>query len=180
MSSEKEEIEETDIEKKEVIIKKKGLSNIILVVFILLAIFIAGIFIYNTQLKHKASISVPQTVVHNYTPLIDNWNRQVQYITDEKKFLLNRDTNENMIDQLNEFMKTFYIPNISNSVAYNTYLEENKIGELISFNTSMDRDKVKEILKKATRENAISDIVKKILMMNDIKLWLKNNKISEE
>ena len=111
--------------------------------------------------------------------MIDNWNRQVQNITNDKKFLLNRDSNEEMIEQLNEFMKTFYIADISDSVQYNTYLEENKIGKLISFDTSMDRDKIKKGLKKETHENAISDIVKKVLFMNDIELWLNNKKTSE-
>ena len=180
MPSKKEEIEEKDVTKKEEVIEKKGLGKTILVVFVLLAILITGFFIYNNQIKYKDNNSVPQKVVHNYTSLIDNWNRQVQNMTDKKKFLLNRDTNENMIEQLNEFMKTFYIPDISDSVVYNTYLEENEIGERISFDTSMDRDKVKETLKKATKESAMSDIVKKVLMMNDIELWLKNNKTSKE
>ena len=164
--------------KKENIIKEKeknSLSKKNLVIFAVLAILIMGIFIYYNQVIHKVNNNVPQRVVHNYTPLIDNWNRQVQNMTEKKEFLLNRDSNENMITQLNEFMKTFYIPDISDQALYNTYLEENKIGKLISFDTSMDKDKIKETLKKASRESAMSDIVKKVLMMNSLEIWSKRN-----
>ncbi len=151
----------------------------LLLSFILLLVLVGSAFIYTKQVSKESAIQKPIHIVHDYTPLIDNWNRQVQNITNDKKFLLNRDSNEEMIEQLNEFMKTFYIADISDSVQYNTYLEENKIDKLISFDTSMDADKIKQRLKNATHKNAISDIVKKVLFMNDIELWLNNKKTSE-
>ena len=151
--------------------KKKGSKVLPYFMLLFLLVLVGGFFIYINQTSKESAIQKPIHIVHDYTPLIDNWNRQVQNITNDKKFLLNRDSNEEMIDQLNEFMKTFYIPDISDSVQYNTYLEENKIGKLISFNTSMDREKIKKGLKKATHENAISDIVKKVLMMNSLIIW---------
>jgi hypothetical protein len=81
-----------------------------------------------------------------------------------------------MMEQLEEWMKNFYIPEITDSSEYNKFLEENKFGKPTYFDTTMSKDKVRELLKKATKEKVMSKIVKKVLMMNDMELWEKLKK----
>ena len=107
----------------------------------------------------------------DYTQIIDNWNNQVQHNTSKKDFLLSRDSNDEMMEQLEKWMKNFYIPEITDSSEYNQFLEKNKFGKPTYFDSSMSKDKVRELLKKATKEKVMSKIVKKVLMMNDMGLW---------
>jgi hypothetical protein len=112
----------------------------------------------------------------DYTQIIDNWNKQVQNNTAKRDFLLTRESNDEMMVQLENWMKNFYIPKTTYSLEYNQFLEKNKFGKPIYFDSSMSKDKVRELLKKATKEKVMSKIVKKVLMMNDIELWEKLRK----
>lgn len=164
------------IEKVKPNIEQPKKSSLKRTIFILVTLAIFGgisFFIYTSQIKaNKSSVNFDPIEI-NYTSLIDDWNKQVQIKTSKKKFLLNRDSNDKMMEQLEEWMKNFYIPETTNSSEYNQFLEKNKIGKPIYFDSSMSKDKVLELLKKATKEKVMSKIVKKVLMMNNMKLWKK-------
>jgi hypothetical protein len=89
---------------------------------------------------------------------------------------LSRESSDEMMEQLEEWMKNFYIPKITDSSEYNKFLEKNKFGKPTYFDTTMSKDEIRKLLKKATKEKVMSKIVKKVLMMNDIELWKKLKK----
>jgi len=151
---------------------KKSKKSIWLMTFIIVLGLAGGAIIYLNQTNQLVETSTIK--VQDYSSLLDSWNEQVQNNTDEKKFLLSRDSNEKVIHQLNEWMKNFYVLEATDSVEYNQFLESNKLEKLVTFNTAMSEDEIREKLKTLSKEKTISSIVKKVLMMNDIEFWKKN------
>ncbi len=134
-----------------------------------------GVVVYYQVIADKTTTPVIAQEIQNYDYLIDNWNQKVQDITDKRKFLLKRDSNQELIEQLNQLMNAFYMPKITDSPIYNTFLGNNKVEKRAEFSSSMSRDEIKKELTRITKENSMFDIVKKVLMMNDIDIW-KHNK----
>ena len=130
---------------------------------------------YYQAVVDKTTTPVVIQEIQNYDYLIDNWNQKVQDITDKRKFLLKRDSNQELIGQLNQLMNAFYMPKITDSPIYNTYLDNNKVDKRAEFSSNMSRDEIKKELTKITKENSMFDIVKKVLMVNDVNIW-KHNK----
>ena len=151
---------------------KKTKKSIWLMTFIIVLGLLGGAMYLNQE---NPIVSNPSIIkVQDYSSLLDSWNEQVQNNTNKKKFLLSRDSNEKIINQLNEWMKNFYVLEATDSVEYNQFLESNKLEKLVEFNTEMSEDEIREKLKTLSKEKTISSIVKKVLMMNDIKFWEKN------
>jgi len=121
-------------------------------------------------------------IIHDYAPLINNWNQQVQYLTNKKTFLLIRNDNKELIKQLNIFVKPFFNSIETKSDNYRVFLFENHYNKNILFDMDMDRSELKKNLKKITNKTEMSEMVKKILMMNDIDIYfhIKNSKNIEE
>jgi len=157
--------------------EKNYIKKTILTLTTLAVVAGVGFFVYSSKIKSNEPLEQFEPIDIDYTKIINNWNKQVQNNTSKKEFLLNRESNDEMIKQLNNWMKIFYIPEVTRSWKYNEFMEKNKFGKLIEFNTSMNTDKIRELLKKATKEKIMSKIVKKVLMMNDMELWkqLKSN-----
>lgn len=170
--------EENNIEEKETKVeaKKSSIKKVIVTIAILATLGGTGFFVYTTQVKSNEELTRVEPIKKNYTSFIDSWNKQVQNNTSEKEFLLSREANDEVIKQLEEWMKNFYIPNVTNFPKYNNFLEENKFGKPSYFDVSMSKNKIRELLKKATKEKVMSQIVKKVLMMNDMELWEKLEK----
>ena len=157
-------------------IKNNYLKKTILTIATLSIVGGVGFFVYTSQIKFdKPSERFEQKEI-DYTQIINNWNKQVQNNTSKRDFLLSRESNDEMVEQLENWMENFYMPEVTDSSEYNKFLEKNKFGKLIYFNSSMSKDKVRELLKKATKEKVMSKIVKKVLMMNDVELWEKLRK----
>ncbi|SFV68341.1 hypothetical protein MNB_SV-14-1262 [hydrothermal vent metagenome] len=156
--------------------KNSFAKKTILTLVTLVGIGGAGFFAYNLQIKSNAPLEQLEPKEIDYTKFIDDWNKQVQHNTVKKEFLLNRNSNDKMIEQLENWMKNFYIPKVTESLEYNQFLEKNKFGKPTYFNTSMSRDEIREFLKKTTKEKVMSKIVKKVLMMNDMEIWKKLGK----
>ncbi len=157
--------------------KQSSIQKNILTLATLAVVGGAGFFMYNSQIKFdKPSEQFEQKIVIDYTQIIDSWNKQVQKNTSKREFLLSRESNDKMVEQLENWMKNFYIPEITDSSEYNQFLEKNKFGQATYFDTTMSRDEIRELLKKATKEKVMSKIVKKVLMMNDMELWKKLGK----
>jgi len=179
-----EKIEINENEKENILLKsdkgqetKKPKKSIWLMTLVILIglLGLAGGAIYLNQ-TNQAVEETSTIKVQDYSSLLDSWNEQVQNNTDEKKFLLSRDSNEKVIHQLNEWMKNFYVLEATDSVEYNQFLESNKLEKLVTFNTAMSEDEIREKLKTLSKEKTISSIVRKVLMMNDIEFWEKNKK----
>jgi len=146
-------------------------------IWLMTSIIVLGLLGGAIYLNQTNQVIETSTIkVQDYSSLLDSWNEQVQNNTDEKKFLLSRDSNEKVIHQLNEWMKNFYVLEATDSVEYNQFLESNKLEKLVTFNTAMSEDEIREKLKTLSKEKTISTIVKKVLMMNDIEFWKKNKK----
>jgi hypothetical protein len=156
--------------------KKSPVKKIILSLLTLAVVGGVGFFVYNSKIKLNEPSERYEPIAIDYTQIIDSWNKQVQNKTSKKEFLLSRESSDEMMEQLEEWMKNFYIPEITDSSEYNKFLEKNKFGKPTYFDTTMSKDKVRELLKKATKEKVMSKIVKKVLMMNDIELWKKLKK----
>jgi cobalamin biosynthesis Mg chelatase CobN len=151
---------------------KEAKKSIWLMTSVLVLGLIAGVVYMTTQkqvIEESTSIQIQE-----YNSLLNSWNEQVQNRTAKKKFLLSRDSNVKVIEQLNEWMKNFYIFDVTDSTEYNNFLESNKLEKLVVFNTIMSEDEVREKLKAVSKEKTMSSIVKKVLMMNDIEFWQKN------
>jgi len=156
--------------------KKSFLKRSILLLFMLSIFGGVGFLLYTLQIKSNvASVKLEPREI-DYTQIINNWNKQVQKNTPKRDFLLTRESNDEMMVQLENWMKNFYIPKTTDSLEYNQFLENNKFGKPTYFDSSMSKDKVRELLKKATKEKVMAKIVKKVLMMNDIELWEKLRK----
>lgn len=156
--------------------KKSFLKRSILLLFMLSIFGGVGFLLYTLQIKSNvASVKLEPREI-DYTQIINNWNKQVQKNTPKRDFLLTRESNDEMMVQLENWMKNFYIPKTTDSLEYNQFLENNKFGKPTYFDSSMSKDKVRELLKKATKEKVMAKIVKKVLMMNDIEFWKKNKK----
>jgi hypothetical protein len=165
---------------------EKDNRNLILIVLGLIILLTIGVLSINS-VKTKASNTqqVIQPKVENYTHFIDSWNEQVLNITDNKSYLLKRDNNIKLITQLNNFEKVFYEDFNKSKVneykgseidSYKEYIEKNHIEKKILFKEKMSKDEIKKTLKKVTRENSMSDIVYKILNMNNIEVFLKEER----
>jgi len=181
-SKESEEKRETHENQKENILlksdkgqeTKKPKKSIWLMTFIIVLGLVGGAIYLN---QTNQAVEETSTIkVQDYSPLLDSWNEQIQNNTDKKKFLLSRDSNEKVINQLNEWMKNFYVLEATDSVEYNQFLESNKLEKLVEFNTAMSEDEIREKLKTLSKEKTISSIVRKVLRMNDIEFWEKNKK----
>jgi hypothetical protein len=151
--------------------KKSPVKKIILSLVTLAVVGGVGLFVYNSKIKSNEPSERYEPIAIDYTQIIDSWNKQVQNKTSKKEFLLSRESSDEMMEQLEEWMKNFYIPKITDSSEYNKFLEKNKFGKPTYFDTTMSKDEIRKLLKKATKEKVMSKIVKKVLMMNDIELW---------
>ena len=139
---------------------------------IVLAGLIGGsVYMYQKKEVVKESSTIK---VQDYSSLLNSWNEQVQNRTDKKEFLLSRDSNEKVMEQLNGWMKNFYILEVTDSREYNEFLESSKLKKLLEFNKIMSEDEIWKKLKTLTKEKTMSSIVQKVLMMNDIEFWKKN------
>ncbi len=174
--------------------KTKNIKILAIGAIALLIIGVIGIKIFNG--KHASKELHKQRKyesVQNYTSLIDNWNDQVGNIIEDAnvqtKYKLSRDDNQKLIAQLNSFLKPFYIGidekilddmKRKNANKYEEFAKENHLDVNITFKTSMSKDEIKKGLKKITGEKAIHDIVKKVLMMNDKDIFLKESVTKDE
>lgn len=167
-----------EVYRKPIANKEKNSNKFISTVKVVIGtiiILVLGVVAYYQVIGDKTTTPVVMQEIQNYDYLIDNWNQKVQDITDKRKFLLKRDSNQELIEQLNQLMNAFYIPKITDSPAYNTYLNNNKVDKRAEFSSSMSRDEIKKELIRITKENSMFDIVKKVLMMNDMDIF-KHNK----
>ncbi len=160
--------------------------------YIILLLVAAGIvfFLYKTVQPYNSSSSV-MTKQIDYTMLIRNWNKQIRNYSNTKDLLLSKHSSIMLIDTLNTIMQDASMPEI-NETKWDDYTQrdirefkqyrESSYAQYkdIRFDENMTQRDIKNKLKTATREKTISGIVKKVLFMNDIELWLKNNKTSEE
>lgn len=135
-----------------------------------------GAVAYYQVIADKTTTPVIAKEIQNYDYLINNWNQKVQDITDKRNFLLKRDSNQELIEQLNHLMNAFYMPKITDSPTYNTFLGDNKVDNRAEFSSNMSRDDIKKELSRITKENSMFDIVNKVLMMNDMDIWKHNKK----
>lgn len=156
--------------------KKNSVKKNILVLVTLALLGGMGFFAYTSQIKSNEPSEQFQQREIDYTQLINNWNKQVQRNSSKREFLLSRDSNDKMMEQLEQWMENFYIPELTESEKYNQFLEKNKFGKPTYFDTTMSKDEVRKLLKKTTKEKVMSKIVKKVLMMNDMELWEKLKK----
>ena len=164
--------------KKTIADKEKNSNKFISAVKVVagtIIILAIGVVAYYQVIADKTTTPVVIQEIQNYDYLIDNWNQKAQDITDKRKFLLKRDSNQELIEQLNQLMNAFYMPKITDSPIYNTYLDNNKVDKRAEFSSNMSRDEIKKELTKITKENSMFDIVKKVLMVNDVNIW-KHNK----
>jgi len=161
---------------------KKIIMGINIIAFLLIGFLVINLL----ESKNSSSKEyIVEEKVQDYSLFIKNWNDQVQKITDEKKFLLTRDNNIKLIEQLNDFEKPFYEDFNSSSFdeykqgdikKYKKYLSDNHINNVKVFKKTMSRDGIEKSLQKITKENTKFSIVSKVLMMNDIDIFLKENK----
>jgi len=165
---------------------KERKSKIVIGINIIAFLTIGFLAINLLQSKNSSSKkNIVEVKVQDYSSFINNWNGQVQNITDKKRFLLIRNENSKLIEQLNDFEKPFY-EDFNSSLfdeykqgdikKYQKYLRENYITKVIVFKDKINKTEIKKSLQKITKEKAISDIVNKILMMNDIDIFLKEKK----
>ena len=154
--------------------KKSPVKKIILSLVTFAVVGGVGLFVYNSKIKSNEPSERYEPIAIDYTQIIDSWNKQVQNKTSKKEFLLSRDGYVKVIEQLNEWMKNFYIFDVTDSIEYNNFLESNKVEKLVEFNIIMSEDKVRKKLKNVSKEKTMSSIVKKVLMMNDIEFWQQN------
>jgi len=112
----------------------------------LFLVVIMGISIVDQSSK-VIKVEIEEQIGHDYIILIKDWNTQL-ITSNKKEFLLDEDNNTKVILKLNQIMKKFDV----------------------TFNENMNEDEIRQVLKKSTKEKSISDIVKKVLMMNDIEL----------
>jgi len=163
--------------------EKKYIFIAVAIFLLLLVLFFSN---FNNKQKGGTTKIVKETTKQDYTAFINNWNKFVQDITNKKEFLLNRESNEKLIEQLNNFKKPFYYSKdeiekklsgleYSNAKKYKKFLELNKSDKNITFSISMDHSKIKENLKTLTqtKETDLAKIVKEVLMMNDKDIFLK-------
>ncbi len=175
----------------EIVDKTKNIKILAIGAIALLIIGFMGIKIFSSKNTSKESHKQRKyEAVQNYTPLIDNWNDQVSNIIEDvkiqKKYRLSRDDNKKLIAQLNSFVKPFYTGIESkildemkrkNANKYEDFAKANHTDANITFKVSMSKDEIKKGLKKITHERAIHDIVKKVLIMNDKDVFLKESGI---
>jgi len=169
-----EEFEERDkLEKKEFIKReanKKRYLKIFKIFFSIMLIFSIVLFVYKIQTKSTSYVvSSPQ--VEEYSSFVDSWNNQVKNITTNKRFLLSFSKNNENIEKLNSLLQNFYIAEITNSTQYNDFLEKNKFAKAMILNNRMREEELLDNLKEVTQETVISNIVKKILIMNSERIW---------
>lgn len=169
-----EELEERDkLEKKEFIKReanKKRYLKIFKIFFSIMLIFSIVLFVYKIQTKSTSYVvSSPQ--VEEYSSFVDSWNKQVKNITTNKRFLLSFSKNNENIEKLNSLLQNFYIAEITNSTQYNDFLEKNKFAKAMILNNKMREEELLDNLKEVTQETVISNIVKKILIMNSERIW---------
>jgi len=169
-----EEFEERDkLEKKEFIKReanKKRYLKIFKIFFSIMLIFSIVLFVYKIQTKSTPYVvSSPQ--VEEYSSFVDSWNNQVKNITTNKRFLLSFSKNNENIEKLNSLLQNFYIAEITNSTQYNDFLEKNKFAKAMILNNRMREEELLDNLKEVTQETVISNIVKKILIMNSERIW---------
>ena len=169
-----EELEERDkLEKKEFIKReanKKRYLKVFKIFFSIMLIFSIVLFVYKIQTK-STSYVVSSAQVEEYSSFIDSWNKQVKNITTNKRFLLSFSKNNENIEKLNSLLQNFYIAEITNSTQYNDFLEKNKFAKAIILNNRMREEELLDNLKEVTQETVISNIVKKILIMNSERIW---------
>jgi len=157
--------------------KTKNTKMIVITGLAVVLIGIIALMFFKSDVPNQKHVQAPiKKRVHNYSLFIDNWNQQVQNITDKKKYLLNRDDNSKLIGQLNSFVKPFNTVKVSELDSYNEFIKVNHSDKNITFNDDMSRDDIKEALKKLTNKSAISDIVKEVLMMNDMNIFVQENR----
>ena len=169
-----EELEERDkLEKKEFIKReanKKRYLKVFKIFFSIMLIFSIVLFVYKIQTKSTSYVvSSPQ--VEEYSSFVDSWNKQVKNITTNKRFLLSFSKNNENIEKLNSLLQNFYIAEITNSTQYNDFLEKNKFAKAMILNNKMREEELLDNLKEVTQETVISNIVKKILIMNSERIW---------
>ena len=140
---------------------------------IFLALIGGGAFFYLSSQKKQIN-EVVKKKEYDYTTLIDSWNKKTLDFVEGKKYLLSRENNKEMLEQLEGFISAFYLPEPSSNSKYNDFLDKNSINKRVIFESSMDKDKVIKKLREVTREVSMRPIVKKILMMNDIEIWKKH------
>jgi len=169
-----EELEERDkLEKKEFIKReanKKRYLKVFKIFFSIMLIFSIVLFVYKIQTK-STSYVVSSAQVEEYSSFIDSWNKQVKNITTNKRFLLSFSKNNENIEKLNRLLQNFYIAEITNSTQYNDFLEKNKFAKAMILNNRMREEELLDNLKEVTQETVISNIVKKILIMNSERIW---------
>jgi len=166
-----EELEERDkLEKKEFIKREANKKRYLKNFFSIMLIFSIVLFVYKIQTKSTSYVvSSPQ--VEEYSSFIDSWNKQVKNITTNKRFLLSFSKNNENIEKLNRLLQNFYIAEITNSIQYNDFLEKNKFAKAMILNNRMREEELLDNLKEVTQETVISNIVKKILIMNSERIW---------
>jgi len=164
---------------------KKDDQKLIIVAFGSIIMLLVFGYFFIKNISHTPKPITP--IVQNYNRFIDTWNQQVQQLTDKKTYLLSRESNAVLISQLNDLQKAFYQGlNLSlydeykqgSIKKYQQYREKHHLNKeaKIVFTNSMSSDEIKESLRKITKERAISEMVKKVLMMNDIDIFLQESK----
>jgi hypothetical protein len=154
--------------------KKNNTSMLVGAIALIAIVFFSMTFLNKSKAHNNQTVAretSEKSKIQNYNSLIDNWNQQVQNLTKKKKFLLVRDDNQKLIKQLNSFVKPFYNTPKTESDKYKKYLNDNHSDKNITFQKEMDKAKLKEGLKTITNERSMSEIVKKVLMMNDIDIF---------
>ena len=159
--------------------------------YMILSLVAVGImfFLYKAVQPHNSSSSVMMKQI-DYTMLIRNWNKQMRNYSNTG-LLLPKHGNVMLIDTLNNIMQDASMPE-KNETKWDDYTQRD-IREFkqyrkssyaqykdIRFDENMTQRDIKNKLKTVTREKTMSGIVKKVLLMNDIELWIKNNKTSKE
>jgi len=167
---------EAQYDNLELKIESKNNKNIIFIG--IMAFFIIGYLGINFS---KSEASTNQKIVQlnkskDYDSLIENWNNQVQNIAkDNKTYLLTKD---NIIEELNNWMKPFYEDinklKYHEINIYREYIERfHTDDEKETFKIGMNLKKIKKILYKLTKTEEISEIVPIVLNMNDINIFLE-------
>ena len=165
---------------------KNHTRNIILVVLAIVTIFSIGFLVINSVKKASSyTQQVVQPKEKDYSRFIDSWNEQVL----NKNYRLTRESNRKLIEQLNGFVKPFY-REVNSSLfdnykqgdikKYTQYRLENHIDKEIIFKDKMSKGEIKKSLKEITDETDMDKIVYKVLKMNEIDIFLKENKATKK
>jgi gas vesicle protein len=165
----------------EIKIKEKKNNFIVIGVIVLVIIGFFGSVLFKNDTSQSNTHKTVSSKVQDYSDFLDNWNSQVQNISEKRKYLLSRDSNTKVVKQLNNFVKPFYDTFDDSKLSkrayadveeYKKFIKINHLDKRVIFNEDMNRVAIKNGLKKVTNENSISGIVEKVLMMNDINIFL--------